>query len=258
MFEFKDFDLSDINTSRDSLNVLYGIFKTTLNPDLTEREFMQYLFGNYPDCFEMSFIYKEDDLAGFCTSAAYPRKLNGKKIIVLRSAFGLLDEYKNGKFPLHGLFYKYMRYKLKHLFTPVYVAGFMANPLMYAMICKYTLTCYPRRNKKVPENMITFKNDLLRSMNLLKKEENPFVLKIHFQVRFKETDIERFEKNDDEDVKYFLKINPNYQLQRGVMVLVPVTIPNMAFTFIWYLFRRTRKFLKRKPVIGNNIKWGVN
>ena len=164
MFTIRNFDLSDVNTSPLSLEILYGIFQNTLNPDLTEAEFNQYLFGCHPDSFEMSFIYKEEVLAGFATSAAYPRKISGKKVIILRSAFGLLDDYKNGQFPLQSLFFKYVRYKLKHLFTPVYVAGFMANPLMYAMICKYTLKCYPRKNREHSQKILAFKNDQLSSM----------------------------------------------------------------------------------------------
>jgi len=242
MFTLKDYDLSDINSQPHSLNMLFEIFKQTLNPDLTPREFNQYLFGQHPDEFGISFIYKEDDLAGFCTAGAYPRKINGRKVVILRSAFGLQDEYKKGKFPLHGLFYKYMRYKLKHLFTPVYVAGFMANPLMYAMICKYTLTCYPRRNRPVKGEMLEFADDLMRSMNLLRKKVRPFVLKIHFQVKFKESDVARFEASTDKDVQYFLNINPGYREQMGVMVLVPVTIPNMIYTLLRYLLRRIRKW----------------
>lgn len=240
MFTLKNFDLSDVNSSPSSLDTLYGIFKSTLNPDLTEREFTQYLFGCHPDSFEMSFIYKDETLAGFATSAAYPRKVNGKKVIILRSAFGMLDEFKKGKFPLHSLFYKYMRYKLKNLFTPVYVAGFMANPLMYAMICKYTLRCYPNR-KLNADKILPFKNDLLASMRLAKKEVAPFVLKIHFQVKFKQADLERINNSTDADVQYCLSINPGYKEQYGVMVLVPVTVGNMLYTLLRYTLRRTIK-----------------
>jgi hypothetical protein len=242
MFTLKNYDLSDVNSSPDSLQVLFGIFQSTLNPDLTEREFTQYLFGCHPDSFEMSFIYKEKELAGFATAAAYPRKVNGKKVIILRSAFGMLDRYKDGKFPLHSLFYKYMRYKLKHLFTPVYVAGFMANPLMYAMICKYTLKCYP--NRKEPQHtarILAFKDDLLASMKLKKKEVNPFVLKIHFQVKFKPSDINRINASEDADVQYFLSINPCYKEQYGVLVLVPVTVRNMMYTLLRYQWRLLKK-----------------
>jgi hypothetical protein len=235
------FNLSDINGVNSIMNDLFKLFKMTLNPDLTYREFHQYFFGIHPERLEISFIYKDEELAGFCTSGAYPKKVNGKRVVILRSAFGLLDEYKKGKFPLHGLFYKYMRYKLSHPFTKVYVTGFMANPLMYAMICKYTLNCYPRRNQDVSEEMTSFADDLLESMNLLRKKVSPFVVKIHFQVKFRQKDIERFTASEDEDVRYFLEINPGYNNQEGVLVLVPVTIKNMSYTFIRYLLRGVRK-----------------
>ncbi|MBL7701509.1 MAG: hypothetical protein JNM14_04630 [Ferruginibacter sp.] len=257
MFTLKNYDLSDINSAPSSLDVLYGIFKTTLNPDLTEREFNQYLFGCHPDSFEMSFIYRDETLAGFATSVAYPRKIEGKKVIILRSAFGMIDACKQGNFPLHSLFYKYIRYKLKHLLTPVYVAGFMANPLMYAMICKYTLRCYPnRRQIKHSQKMLSFKDDLLQSMKLKKKEVAPFVLKIHFQVKFKPADIERIQQSTNQDVGYFLSINPRFQEQYGVLVLVPVTITNMAYTLFMYLLRPVKKGFKKfkKPQTAKKMK----
>jgi hypothetical protein len=255
MFTIRNFDLSDVNTSPHSLEILYGIFQSTLNPDLTEAEFNQYLFGCHPDSFEMSFIYKDDSLAGFATSAAYPRKVDGKKVIILRSAFGLLDDYKNGRFPLQSLFFKYVRYKLKHLFTPIYIAGFMANPLMYAMICKYTLKCYPRRNQAHSPQILAFKNDLLNSMKLSGDETTPFVLKIHFQVKFKSGDIGRIDDSQNADVAYYLSINPYYRDQYGVLVLVPVTIPNMAYTLMMYLWRPVRKMLKNLLQTRTKKKW---
>lgn len=257
------FDFSDINSEPGALDKLFEIFKLTLNPDLTSREFNQYIFGIHPESFEISFIYEEEELAGFCTAGAYPLKVNNKKIVAFRSAFGLLDKFKKGKFPLQGLFYKYMRYKLRHPFTRVYVTGFMANPLMYAMICKYTRVCYPRRNKQISVKTMEFKNHLLNAMRLSRKEINPFVIKIHFQVRFKESDVQRFETSEDEDVKYFLSINPLYNEKVGVLVLVPVTAANMIHTFLRYLMRKiTRKFrgaiARSKIALEENNKGWIN
>jgi hypothetical protein len=240
------YDLSDVNSVYNLMEQLFELFKKTLNPNLTMREFRHYFFSQHPDSLEVSIIHEGDKVAGFCTSAAYPRKLRGRKVVILRSAFGLLDEYKKGGFPLHGLFFKYMKYKLTHLFTPVYVVGFMANPLMYAMICKYTKTCYPRVDKPTPERMKEFADDLMSSMNLDRKKVADFVVKIHFQVKFNEQDVERFESSDDRNVKYFLDINKGYREQMGVMVVVPVTISNMTYTMLKYTGKRLRKMFGKK------------
>ena len=92
--------------------------------------------------------------------------------------------------------------------------------------------------------MISFKNDILKAMRLTRKEIDPFVLKIHFQVQFKDADVQRFESSGDKDVKYFLSINPQYREKVGVLVLVPVTLSNMLFTFFRWQFRKTRKMVK--------------
>lgn len=246
MFKLEKLYLSDVNSDPGSLDRLFEIFKQTLNPDLSQREFHAYLFGQHPDHFAATLISKDGDLAGFCTVMAYPRRLRKKKVVILRSAFGLKDQYKKGKFPLHRMFFEYMGYKLRHPFTSVWVAGFMANPLMYAMICKYTLTCFPRRNQKLNSKVVRFADDLMDSMNLTKRKQDSFVLKIHFQVKFKSSDIERFESSEDADVKYFLSINPGYREQMGVMVLVPVSFSNIAYTFVRYIPRVMKSLFNRK------------
>ena len=251
MFTTEECLIDESSIGNESLRKLYHIFRQTLNPDLTENEFKAYISVHHSDYFCINFIHNGDDLAGFSTVGAYPRRVNGKKLVILRSAFGLKDEYKDGRFPLHGMFYKYMGYKLRNLFTPVYVAGFMANPLMYAMICKYTLTCYPRRNRETSATMLKFADDLLESMNLLRKKVRPFVVKIHFQVRFNEQDLARFMASDDPDVNYFLSINPGFRDQMGVMVLVPVTIPNMLYTFFRYQLRRFWKTRRKRQSPGS-------
>ena len=122
----------------------------------------------------------------------------------------------------------------------MYVAGFMAYPLMYAMICKYTLRCYPRSNKPVPEKIMALKKAILDSMNL-KEQQTPFVLKIHFQVCFSCHDINRFSNSTDKHVKHYLSINPGYTSQVGVLVIIPVTLGNMAYTFLRHILRKLSK-----------------
>jgi hypothetical protein len=236
MFTFKNYRLSDINSSGHILDLLYQIFKATLNPALTQREFRSYYFSQYPDEMDITLLYRGDTLAGFFSAAFYPRRMNGKKIVICRSAVGLLKGIEKGRFPLGKLFAGFMRYKIARPLTPLYITGFMANPIMYAMICKYTRTVYPRRNHPAPAHILLFKQSLLEAMGLSKKEIAPFVLQIHFQVQFSKEDIARFEASSNEDVQYYLRINPGYLQQTGVMVLLPVTWTNILFTCIRHLY----------------------
>ncbi|MBL7749301.1 MAG: hypothetical protein JNM19_17815 [Chitinophagaceae bacterium] len=246
MFTMQHFGLGDINAGNTSLQQLYEIFKCTLNPDLTEDEFNSYLFGQHPESLEISYIYKDKELAGFCTGTAYPLTISKKRITVLRSAFGLREDYREGNFPLQGLFFKYIRRKLKAPFSPMYVAGFMANPLMYAMICRYSLNCYPRPGKKIPAAIFALKHELTRSLPPQSTGSHPFVMRIHFQVALLKSDISRIHQSKDPYVKYFTEINPHYQQQHGVLVLVPVSWLNILYTTARYLFRRLKKMASQQ------------
>jgi hypothetical protein len=94
-------------------------------------------------------------------------------------------------------------------------------------------------------------------MKLSGDETTPFVLKIHFQVKFKSSDIDRINNSQNPDVAYYLSINPYYRDQYGVLVLVPVTIPNMAYTMLMYLCRPVKKWFNNFLKAGSGKKWQV-
>ncbi len=245
MFRFKNFTLSDVNASDTPMQLLYEIFRKTLNPLLSWREFRQYYFSQHPAEMDFTLLYNQGEPVGFFSAAFYPRTMNGKKVMICRSALGLLKSGQSSRFPLGKLFSTFMRFKVQHPLTPLYITGFMANPIMYAMICKYTLTVYPRRDKAVPDAILQFKKELLEGMGLEKKETSPFVLKIHFQVQFSAAEISRFENSTNPDAKYYRQINPDYCHQTGVLVILPVHYLNILYTCFRYGLKRVRKLMVR-------------
>lgn len=78
-------------------------------------------------------------------------------------------------------------------------------------------------------------------MKLKRKEINPFVVKIHFQVKLTDADLKRIQQSKNLHVQYYLAINPGFTDQYGVVVLVPVTFINIVYTLLKFLFKVVRK-----------------
>ena len=111
------------------------------------------------------------------------------------------------------------------------------------MICKYTGIAYPRPATKPPVNILSVKDELLRSQNLHSKENPPFVVEIHFCVEISDKEQERIFKSRDGAVQYYLKINPKFREQHGVLVIIPINLRNITLSSLKFLYHKNAKII---------------
>jgi len=230
MFTFTDIALTDFSDNNIHFKKLHELFRATLNPYLSEKELYFYYRYDKPESVRITFIKYNDVDAGFISVSEYKKTLLNKVHVICRVAVGLLPEYRNGNFPVSKLCKRIMWYKLKHPLCRMYLTGYLANPLMYAMICKYTHQVYPKYNQQVRDKINALRLAVLKNAGMLKKEIIPFVLKIHFKVCLGYDDKMRIQNSKDENVQYYLEKNPGYMDQNGLMVILPVSWLNIAFT----------------------------
>lgn len=207
--------------------LLYGIFSATLYPGMSFREFRAFYSSKTLDYIDVTFIYSGAALIGFCGAAFYAVTINDCPVVIGRAATGILPAERGGRLPRWPLYAKYMRYKMKHPFTDILLTIYVANPLIYSMICRYTGIVYPRLSVDVTGKIIQLKNGILQHSGLEKREMSPFVVRIHFKVQLGEDILKRSLESDDVFVRYYLAINPGFQKQDGVLTIVPVTWENV-------------------------------
>lgn len=230
MFTFTDIALTDFSNNNIHYKKLHELFKATLNPDLSEKEFYFYYRYDKPERVRITFINYNNETVGFISVSEYKKKLLNKEHIICRVAVGLLPEYRKGNFPVGKLCSRIMWYKLSHPFCTMYLTGYLANPLMYGMICKYTHQVYPKYNQRVNDKISALRLAVLKNAGMIKKEIMPFVLKIHFKVCLGYEDKMRIQSSSDKNVLYYLEKNPGYTEQNGLMVILPVSWLNIAAT----------------------------
>lgn len=247
MLKQKHIALSNFDEPNTSLQELYRIFSETLNKNLTYREFRFFYFRNKPHYMDISFLSEGEKTVGFICVTFYRHQLGDKMYTICRGAAGIHENYRGGKLPNWLLCWKYIKYKLRHPSEKMYITGYMANPILYSMICKYTHKVYPKAGIKVPDCIHELRGKLISYYGLQKKVIAPFVLKIHFQVHMNTKDEKRIYESKDRDIKYYLQLNPDFQNQVGIMTLVPVTWYNVSISALRaLLIKPVTKFIKRK------------
>ena len=222
---------------------MFGIFRATLKPDMLFREFKAYYWSAKLDYIDVTFILSDKKVIGFCAAAFYRTAINGKPYTIGRAATGILEEYRGHTLPKWTLYRKYIRYWRRHPFRRTLLSAYVANPLIYAMICKYTGIAYPRQGVNPPEDIIKIKDELLRSQNLHRKEGPAFVVEIHFCVTIGGRELKRIFTSEDHNIKYFLHINPRFRQQHGVVVLIPIHLRNILLSSLRFLYHGVRKIL---------------
>lgn len=233
--------ITDCSESNTDFNLLYHIFAPTLKPGMDFREFKRYYMSAKLEYIDVTFILLNKIIIGFCAAAFYNTGINNKKYTIGRAATGILQQYRGHTLPKWKLYKKYIWYWCKHPFSNIILSAYVANPLIYAMICKYTGIAYPRPGCKPPDDIIDIKNELLKSQNLHRKEGTPFVVEIHFCVEIAEKEQERIFTSKDGAVKYFLYINPAFMHQHGVVVIIPITLKNILFSSFKFLYYSSAK-----------------
>ena len=194
---------------------LYYIFRATLKPDLSFREFKAYYYSVKLEYIDITFIQSKGRIIGFCSAAFYADdsvQCNGeggrRRTTIGRAATGILEEYRGRALPKWKLYWKYICYWWAHPFRSVILSAYVANPLIYSMICKYTGIAYPHPASRVPAAIIQLKNELLRSQRMAVPADNVFVVPIHFSVALGAKEQERIFASLDPSVSYFVKIQP--------------------------------------------------
>lgn len=236
--------ITDCSEENQDFLVLFDIFRATLKPDMRFLEFKAYYCSARLDYIDATLIVLRGTVIGFCAAAFYATVINKKQYTVGRAATGILEEHRGHTLPKWKLYQKYIRYWFRHPFRRTLLSAFVANPLIYAMICKYTGIAYPRQAAEPPADIIKIKNDLLRSHNLHRKEGPAFVVEIHFCVSISERELERIFTSRDRNVRYFLRINPKFRQQYGVVVLIPIHLKNILMSSGRFLYHRGHKIFR--------------
>jgi len=230
MFNLKHYRLYSFSEPNPTLVRLFEVFERTLNKGMTYREFRFFFFRHKPHFMDITFMEREGRDVGVIVTTFYRHELGGRPVTICRGAAGIDEDQPKGSLPSWLLCRKYIRYRLLHPFEKMYITGYMASPLLYSMICKYTHLAYPKAGVPVTAAILTLWDQLIRLYGMQKRVVAPFVVELPFRVTSRPQDQQRIAESQDRDVLFYLKTNPDYKDQKGVLTIVPVTWYNITVT----------------------------
>lgn len=236
--------ITDCTSQNPDFQTLFSIFRQTLKPDMRFIEFKAYYASAKLAYIDVTFILFGETIIGFCAAAFYNTVIQSKQYTIGRAAVGVLENHRGHQLPKWTLYKKYIRFWMKHPFRYFILSAYVANPLIYAMICKYTGMAYPVPTCAPPAAIVDLKNALLESQHLRSEESQNFVVEIHFCVEIKESDIKRIFSSKDKAVHYFLTINPRFRQQYGVIVIIPVNLKNILLSSLKFGYHKSFQWLK--------------
>jgi len=220
---------------------LFDVFNRTLTT-MSLEEFKAYYNPPGLEYTDVTFIYIKGSLEGFLSVTFCNVTINNKPVVIGRSAIAISADARGGKLPVRALYLKFVRYKLFHPFRNVILATYVANPLVYAMICRYIANVYPRKNVTPGDKIIDLKNNILQHNGLREKEMDTFVVKVPLSIHLGKDIPAKSFSSENSFVKYYLSINPEFQKQYMVMVIVPVTFGNSYRSTV----RVFKRFIRNK------------
>jgi hypothetical protein len=245
MRSYPQVTITDCNDD-DNFKKLYAIFTGILCPGMSERVFLHFYHADTLQYIDVTFIEEADKTIGFCAAAFYTLQANNTEYVIGRAAIGLLPEYQGGGLPIKRLFYKFIRYKCRYPKAQLVLTGYIANPLVYDMICRYTGIMYPMEGQKLSSKMASFHDAVIKSQVKPLPGKHAWVTKLHFHVAQSSAVMQRVWKSTSRHVKAYLKMNPDYNGRYGLIVLVPVTWSNIVVSVTKLTFRSIRKWFKPK------------
>lgn len=246
------YTITDFSKPAPLLRRLYLIVKNTLCPGMSYLFFLRFYLASKPHLMQITFLTTDGEDAGFFTCTYSFQQLNGHEKVICRVAIGIVEKFQKGNMPFAALCRRIIAYKLKHPYQPVYMVAYLANPFVYAAIARYTAEYWPARQTQSPAFILKLKDSILEAGNMKKNEVSPFVVRIHFKVEMPEKLLHRIYSSNDPDVKFYLRMNPCFENQMGLMTVVPVRWGNVAANIVKAMI--IRPLIKQRARIIRVIK----
>lgn len=231
--------ITTFHASDEKLLLLYGIYKETIKPDLSYKEFWAMYFSASLVAIDFSFFTRQEERAGFSVAFFYTSQLQDRKVFIARTATGLVEKFQGkGCHNLHDLYSKFMRFALTHPFRQLFVTAYVINPFVYKELHQFVPSFYPKPHQTVPDGVADMMRELIVRGGHDVSVENWYVVKVPIQVHFNAGLMKRFRRCKDESVRWFLD-TVDFTNKHGLLVVVNVSLPNIAGTFLrlgrWYL-----------------------
>jgi len=207
---------------------LYRIFNQVVEGDLDLNHIRARLRGTFE--VNLIFIKRGRKDVGFGMASYYKSKVRGKTVYFVRPAMGVLKDERGGvgRHAMKKYIGSYMKFKMRHPFSPVYLFSAPVSPIVYAGSSKYWEKSYPKHNLRTPAHIDAVKTAALTHFKL--EEVRDGIVQHAFSPALDKEDVKRFEETraKNRHVDFFFRRNPNFLRDEGLILIIPINFRNIA------------------------------
>lgn len=196
------------------------------------QTFRSYIFNRKAVSQKIMLLHAESVIVGYC-AVHFFKVTTATSYHVIRAEAGILTEYR-GNSPLgRFMFTEIFKYALRHAFNNVYYLGTLVHPSSYHNFHKYCDIVYPSYKQETPQVIFLKMQELVQyfGITLLGPIEK-MICEVGWITRESAEDILRWQQRKEDDIRFYLKMNPAYREGSGLITLVPCTLTNLLSVLI--------------------------
>ena len=207
---------------------------------LDKATFIRYLLrSGAADTKLRIYRWNHDEIVGYAVVHRYRENISGKSTTIFRAEAGFLPEYRAHGRTFYFFALELLKYLLSHPTERIFYLGMLVHPSSYVVFARYFDDMYPKAGREIPEDMLRLMVDMADFFAVRPVDpSDPLIRKIGWRTREEKP---YWRSTHDPDVMFFRDRNPDYSLGHGLVVLVPITISNMARALLRYVYRHLRQ-----------------
>jgi hypothetical protein len=169
------------------------------------------------------------ELVGYNVIVYRARDYRGERIGVYNANVGLLPDYRgHNRTVATGLRLAIPRLVLEPQ-RRLYFHAYLMSPSIYVMMDKYSDRMWPAPRTDPPSDDVLALVEYLRSENGPPRldQADPWVVRLPTSIDENDDEMAMWRKSDRPSVRYFFEKNPHYREGGALVLLVPLTLPNL-------------------------------
>jgi hypothetical protein len=210
---------------------------------LDKETFIRYLFRSGATDTKIRLYRRRDGaLVGYAVVHCYQEVIKDKPTTIFRAEAGFLPQYRaHGRtFYFYGL--ELLKYRLSHPTENIFYLGMLVHPSSYVVFARYFDEMYPKNGCDIPEDRYRLMVNMADFFAVPPVDpSDPLIRNIGWRTREEKL---YWRSTNDPDVTFFRNRNPEYGLGHGLVILVPITISNLARAYLVYVYKHVKQRLQ--------------
>jgi len=196
------------------------------------QTFRDYIFNQKATSQKIILLYDKITIIGYC-AVHFFKITAGDKYHLIRAEAGILPEYRGNSPLLKFMFCEIFKHALRHTFRDVYYLGTLVHPSSYHNFHKFCDVIYPSFKQETPQVVFHKMQELVHYFGIkLKGPIEDMTCEVGWITRESLEEQLRWQQREEDDIRYFLKMNPAYREGLGLITLIPCTFTNLLNVLI--------------------------